>query len=194
MREQPSPEQAAERRLNRLVDRAARRLPKSHRDHHREIWTRELHGMPAEARLDYAKGLPRAAQGILDELDPELAEIKTLTRPFLLGGLAIYGLGTLGILPALSHEIALGALYGVGVMLFTLLTTKCLMSLPAVRRVWWRLLALVVLSAFCALVMLCIFTLRSAFAPTSAPLLLAFMILGVQQARRLQRTYPPRTL
>jgi len=185
-------ERASDAQGQKLARRAARQLPKSVRALHLEMWLIEMASIPtAEERLAYARGLKQAAREIRCELDPEGTFIQTALRATALFSISLILLSGLTSARELLQFLALTLAYGTGVMLFSHLTTKCILILPEVRRVWWRLTAAILLAVCCALIALGWFLGWTAASPSCALLLLVCAVAGVQTARHF---HVPRTL
>jgi len=185
-------ERASNAQGQKLARRAARQLPKPARALHLEIWLNEMAHLPtAQERLEYARGLKQAAREIRCELDPEGTFIRTALRGTALLSISLILLSGHTHARELLQFLALTLAYGMGVLLFSHLTTKCLLILPEVRRVWWRFTAAIVLCMFCAAIALGWFIAWTAAYPSSALLLLVCAVAGVQTARHF---HVPRTL
>lgn len=178
--------------VHRLTQRAVRQLPKSLRATHLEIWTNELASLPSpEAQLEFAQGLKEAASGIRREADPEGAFVGDIMRWTFLTSCALILLAGLSPAPDTLRLLALTLANGIGVLVFSHLTTKSLLIFPEVRHHTWRRVSMVLLGLFCALCTLGWSLGWAVVHPSTSLLLLVACLVGVQTARVYHVPRPP---
>lgn len=180
------------RRAHRLARQAARRLPSSARATYEQTWRAEMDCMdtPRE-RLTYARDLKAGLREIRRELDPEGAFVGDIVRGVSAVSLTLLLLAGFGVSPEWLKFLAHTLMYGFVVLLLSHLTAKCVLILPEVRRVWWRLVLITLLGLFCAFWDLAFLTWWSASHPQAFLLLVCGVVLGVQIARRFHVPRPP---
>jgi len=126
-----------------------RRLPRSVRAIYEATWLKELAAIPEVERLTYAQGIHNGLRLLKRELDPEgafISDLLTLTAGM---GMILTLLPSLGVVSPWPGLLAGTVGWGIGVFLLSHLTTKGVLALRELLRVWWRLLSM------CGLIFVC---------------------------------------
>jgi len=185
----PDPEFALP--IERLIRKASRRLPRAHRAEYEGIWRGELAGMESlDEQLAYMQDIWANIGDLCQALDPELAYVSQLLRWTLSGSVVCLLLSFQGIAPAFLQLLAFTLAAGMIVLMFSHLTTKCLLVMREVRRVWWRLLLNLALTVFCGYIALMGLVGWSVLHPQVCLLMVLSVVMGVRTARRFHQPRP----
>jgi hypothetical protein len=187
----PDPEFNFALPVERLIRKASRRLPRTHRAEHEGTWRGELAGMQTlEEQLAYMQDIWANIGDLCQALDPEMAYVSQVLKVTLSGSVVCLLLSFQGIAPAFLQLLAFTLAAGMIVLMFSHLTTKCLLVMREVRRVWWRLVLNLALTVFCAYAALMGLVGWSVLHPQVSLLMVLAVVMGVRTARRFHQPRP----